>query len=240
MSSEMSLIEHLVELRKRIVRALIGVIVGFALAYGFAEEIFAWLMEPLCAALNNSSCQLQALSIAEAFIVYLKTGLVAGLFIAAPWIFYQLWAFVRPGLHANERKYVVPFVVVASAMFVGGAGFGYFVVFPYAFQYFVELAGTQVDVRPSMDAYFSFTSSLLFAFGALFEVPVLTILFHSLGLVSAETLWKTWRYGVLAIFLAAAILTPPDPITMLFLGTPLTVLYLGTLGICSLREHFRK
>jgi len=238
--SEMSFWDHLGELRKRIVYAVYGLVVGFAVAYYFSQEIFHWLMRPLCQAFHQEDCKLQALGVAEAFVTYLKTGLIGGIFISSPWIFYQLWAFVRPALREKEKKWVVPFVLLASVMFVGGSIFSYFTCFPYVFEYFVQMAGPHVQVQPSMNAYFDFAATLLIGFGLLFEVPVLTILFHTIGLVKAKTLWKTWRYAILIIYVLAAIVTPPDPLTMLFLGTLLAVLYILTLVVCSLLESVAK
>lgn len=236
---EMSFLEHLSELRKRLIYAAIGLVIAFGVVYHFSEIIFQWLMNPLCGVFENQDCQLITLGVAEAFMVYLKTGLLGGVFLAAPWIFFQIWRFISPGLHKNEKFYVLPFVLVASFMFVGGAGFGYFVVFPFAFEFFLTTLGPQITPMPSMNEYFGFASSLLFAFGALFEIPILVFLLNWIGIVSASSLWKTWRYAMVIIFALAAILTPADPLTMLLLGIPLSILYLASLALCSLSERAR-
>jgi sec-independent protein translocase protein TatC len=238
MSGEMGFWDHLVELRKRILRSLVGVLVGFGVAYYFSEEIFNALMAPLCGAFNNPECKLQALGLMEAFLVYLKAGIIGGIFLAAPWIFYQLWAFVSPGLRPQERKYVIPFVLSATVMFVGGALFGYFLIFPLAFEFFIASTGPQVILQPSMEAYFNLAATLLIGLGFLFEVPVLTLLFHTLGLVKAASLWKTWRYAIIGIFIIAALFPTTDPLSLVLLGAPLSILYTLTLVLCSAIEKF--
>lgn len=239
MSSEMSFLEHLGELRRRIIHALWGVLVGVILVYYFSEEIFAWLMKPLCGAFRNSECQVITLGVAEAFMVYLKTGILGGVFLASPWMFFQIWKFISPGLHPRERKFVIPFVLAASLMFVGGALFGYFFIFPFAFEFFLSYAGPVITPMPSMDAYFGFASGLLVAFGLLFEIPVFVVLLNLLGVVEAKSLWRTWRIAIFSIYALAAILTPADPFTMLLLGTPLCLLYLASLVVCSFLEKAR-
>ncbi len=236
MSAEMSFWDHLGELRKRILRSALGVGIGFGVAYYFSEEAFNFLMQPLCLAFRNPECSLQALSLMEAFLVYLKTGIIGGIFIAAPWIFYQLWAFVKPALRENERKYVVPFVLLASVMFVGGASFSYWIIFPVAFEFFIGTAGSQVVLQPSMDAYFNLAATMLIGLGLLFELPLIVVLFHALGLFSAQKLWATWRYAMVIIFVISALFPTTDPLTLFLLAGPLCVLYTVTLVYCSIRE----
>jgi sec-independent protein translocase protein TatC len=234
--SEMSFLDHLVELRQRVVHALWGVVVGFIIVYSFSEKIFQWLSSPLCEAFKNKSCQMITTGVAEAFLVYLKTGILGGLFLASPWIFFQIWKFISPGLHARERRLVVPFVLAASIMFLGGALFGYFFIFPFAFEFFLSYANEFITPMPAMSSYFGFSSSLLIAFGLLFEIPVFVILLNLMGVVEARSLWKTWRVALFAIFALSALLTPADPITMVLLGVPLSILYILSLIICSLLE----
>lgn len=238
--SDMSFLDHLVELRKRVIHAMLGIVVGFGIAYYFAEIIFNWLSAPLCHAFKNDSCRLITTGVAEAFIVYLKTGLIGGLFLASPWIFFQIWKFVSPGLHAKERRLVVPFVLAASIMFAGGALFGYFFIFPFAFEFFLSYAGELITPMPSMSSYFTFSSSLLIAFGLLFEIPVFVILLNLIGVVEAAWLWKTWRLAIFVIFGVSAVLTPADPVTMVLLGLPLSALYMLSLIICSFLEKSKK
>lgn len=240
MKTEMSFLEHLAELRKRILNALWGVVLGFIVVYYFSEQVFDWLLLPLCGAFKNSECRVITTGVAEAFMVYLKTGIIGGVFVASPWIFYQIWKFISPGLHGHEKKYVLPFVFAGSLMFVGGALFGYFYIFPFAFEFFLSYTGDLIIPMPAMSAYFGFASGLLIAFGLLFEIPVFVVLLNLLGVVQAATLWRTWRVALFCIFALAAILTPADPFTMLLLGAPLSFLYMVSLVVCSFLEKSRK
>lgn len=239
LGGEMSLLEHLIELRKRLLLATIGLALGFGAAYFFRKELFGLLVQPLCKSFDES-CQLITTQVAETFIVHFKTALLFGFFISSPWIFFQLWRFVSPGLYKKEKKYVLPFVLVASLMFVGGALLGYFYVFPFAFKFFLgsEL-NTYVEPSTAVGPYFSFAASLLFAFGLLFEIPVVIVFLNLLGLVAAKDLWASWRYGIVGIFALSAALTPADPMTMLMLAVPLSVLFILSLVICSALEKSR-
>lgn len=238
--NEMTMFEHLKELRKRLVRAVLGVLVGFLIVYHFAEDLFSWLVKPLCHAIQGSQeCPIVYTGVAEPFMVYLKVGLVGGIFVSAPWMFYQIWKFISPGLHYHEKKYVVPFVAVASIMFVGGALLGYFFIFPLAFEFFLQVATPEIHPMLSMSDYFGFASGLLLAFGILFEIPVFVVLLNLIGVLKAKTLWKTWRPATAGIFILAAILTPADPYTMLLLGCPLAAAYILALCLCSVLEGLR-
>lgn len=238
--SEMSFMNHLTELRTRLVKCLWAVAVGFVIAYSNSERIFDFLIRPLCEAFGDRECKMVYISVAEPFFVYLKVGLVGGVFGAVPVIFYQLWMFLAPGLRKNEKGLLLPFVFSASVMFVGGAMMGYFYVFPFAFDFFLNLTGTHIQPMISMSSYFSFSSMLLFAFGTLFELPVFVVLLNILGVLPAATLWGTWRYAIVGIFVLSAVLTPADPYTMILLAVPLTVLYMGSLVVCTVLEKTRR
>jgi sec-independent protein translocase protein TatC len=238
--SEMTFLDHLTEARKRIIHAFWGFLVGFGIAYSYSTEIFEWLKGPLCQALQKDECSIVYLGLAEPFFIYLKVGIIGGVFISAPWIFYQVWKFMSPGLRVNEKKWVFPFVFVASVMFTGGSLFGYFIIFPLAFEFFLSVAPLTVMPMLSMSNYFSFASALLFAFGTLFETPVIVVLLNLAGIVKAETLWKTWRYVVVGLFALSAIMTPADPYTMVLMAIPLTLLYMISLIICSMLENMKK
>lgn len=239
-SSEMSFLQHLIELRKRVIRSLWGVVIGFGIAYYFSSQVYDWMLAPLCEAFHDTGkCPVVYLGVAEPFMVYLKAGLIGGIFLASPWIFYQIWCFISPGLKSTEKRYVVPFVITATTMFVGGALLGYYFIFPMAFPFFREQAGALIQPMVSMDSYFSFASGLLMAFGALFEIPVFVILLNFVGLIHSRSLWRTWRIAVSVIFVLAAIFTPADPYTMLLVGCPLAVLYLIALVVCSLHDRLR-
>jgi sec-independent protein translocase protein TatC len=222
---EAPLLEHLVELRTRLVRCLIAVGVGFAACYAFAERLLGILLKPLMDVMPGGS-KLIATSLPETFFTVMKLALVAGAFVASPYIFYQLWKFVAPGLYKEERKIIVPVAVATAVCFVGGALFGYFIVFPFGFKFFVDYASDYITVMPTISAYFSLAVTLLFAFGLIFELPVFIFFLTSLGLVTTKTLRKFRRWAILLSFVVAAILTPtPDAVNQLLMAGPMVVLY---------------
>jgi sec-independent protein translocase protein TatC len=161
----------------------------------------------------------------EMFITYLKVSLIAGILLAAPYIFYQVWLFIAPGLYQREKKYVIPFVLFSTILFVGGALFGYFVVFPFGFKFFLGFSNEYVKALPSVKQYFSFSIKLLFAFGVVFELPVVVFFLTKMGIVNAAFLKKQRKYAILLTFVIAAILTPPDVATQCMMAGPLIVLY---------------
>lgn len=238
---EMTLFEHIIELRNRLLYAVIGLGAGVAVTYSFRKDLFSILVQPLCQVFEDN-CRLITTQVAEAFFVHFKTALLAGFFLSSPWIFWQVWQFIGPALRPKEKRLVLPFILAASLMFVGGAFLGYFYVFPFAFEFFLkqEISVDWIEPTTAMGPYFSFAASLLFAFGVLFQIPVVVVFLNILGLVSASSLWKTWRYALVGIFALSAILTPADPFTMLMLGVPLSILYMGSLMICSLMERSRR
>ena len=215
---------HLEELRGRLVACAIAVGVGFAGAYFFCEQLFQVLVSPLKDVLPEGE-KLIYTSLPEMFFTYLKVSLVAGVMAAAPYIFYQIWMFVAPGLYRNERRLLVPFVIVSTFLFVGGALFGYFVVFPFGFKFFIGFSNDLVRALPSVKQYFSFSIKLLFAFGAVFELPVIIFFLAKMGIVTPKMLKHQRKYAILMTFVVAAILTPPDVVTQLMMAGPLIVLY---------------
>lgn len=222
---EAPLLEHLHELRTRLVRCLIAVGIGFAACYAFAEKLLVILLKPLIDVLPPGST-LIATTLPEKFFTVMKLALVAGAFVASPIIFYQLWKFVAPGLYKEERKIIIPVAVASALCFVGGALFGYFIVFPYGFKFFVDYASDFITIMPTISAYFSLAVTLLFAFGLIFELPVFIFFLTSLGLVSTKALRKFRRWAILLSFIVAALLTPtPDAINQLLMAGPMIVLY---------------
>jgi sec-independent protein translocase protein TatC len=222
---EAPLLEHLAELRKRLVRCVIAVAIGFAACYAFAERLLAVLLKPLTDVLPKGS-MLIATSLPEKFFTVMKLALVCGVFVASPYIFYQLWKFVAPGLYKEERRIIIPVSVATAVCFVGGALFGYFVVFPFGFKFFVDYAAEYITIMPTISAYFSLAVTLLFAFGLIFEMPVFIFFLTSLGLVTTKALRKFRRWAILANFIVAAILTPtPDAVNQLLMAGPMCILY---------------
>ncbi len=221
---EMGLIDHLNDLRKRLTRSALAVFVGFLACYAFAEDIFNFLLVPLKPYLPEGS-GLIFTSPPEAFFTYMLAAAVAGLFLMSPFVFYQLWQFIAPGLYSHERKWIIPIALCSAVFFASGACFAYFVVFPYAFQFFMSYTTDLIHAQLKMEEYFSFTLKLLVAFGICFELPLFVFFLARLGMVTAKSLRKFRQYAILIIFIAAAILTPPDVVSQLAMACPLLVLY---------------
>jgi len=215
---------HLEELRKRLVICAIGVGAGFVIAYIFSERLFQLLVAPLKAVMPEGD-QLIFTNLPEMFFAYIKVAFIAGIMAAAPLIFYQLWMFIAPGLYQKEKKMAIPFVISSTILFVGGALFGYFVVFPFGFKFFIGFSNDYVKALPSVKQYFSFSMKLLFAFGAVFELPVIIFFLSKMGVVTPQFLRQKRKYAILLTFALAAILTPPDVITQCMMAVPLIVLY---------------
>ncbi len=220
------LIEHLSELRDRLIHSFIAVAVGFVIACFFKEKIFALLTAPLVRVMQeNQKGQMIFTGLPEAFFVYLKVSLLAGIVLALPVLFYEFWMFVAPGLYRREKKYLLPAILLSMVFFFLGACFGYFVVFPYGFAFFLGFATDTIQAMPSMKEYLSFASKMLLAFGFVFELPLILTLMARMGLVTADFLKKNRKYALLLFFVAAAIITPPDVITQIMMALPLILLY---------------
>jgi sec-independent protein translocase protein TatC len=230
-NERLPLTHHLAELRTRIVRILVVWIVFAVIAWNFSELIFSYLLDPAVAALSEGERTLQAIAPTEIFFTYLKCAALAGFVMALPVIFWQIWAFVAPGLYASERKAVVPFVVVSSLLFGGGAIFGYAMVFPLMFDFFTQFDSEFVESAWTMREVFNLTTRLFLAFGIAFELPVLVFFLSIAGIVAPQTLLKKTPYAVLGVFIAAAILTPPDWVSQVFLAIPMIALYLVGVGV---------
>ena len=217
-------LSHLEELRKRLIASAIAVGFGFVVCYIFSERLFRILISPLTANMPEGD-RLIFTNLPEMFFTYLKTALMAGILLVAPFIFYQLWMFIAPGLYQKEKKYVIPFVAFSSILFVGGGLFGYFIVFPFGFKFFLGFANENIQALPSVKQYFSFAIKLLFAFGIVFELPVVIFFLSKMGVVTPDFLRKKRKYAILLTFVMAAILTPPDVITQCMMAGPLIILY---------------
>jgi sec-independent protein translocase protein TatC len=228
---------HLEELRSRLIVSFIAVGIGFFIAYFFKEKLFELLMKPLTDVMGEND-KLIFTNLPEAFFVYLKTSFLAGIMAASPVILYEFWKFVAPGLYKKERVVLLPVVLLCSFFFIGGSLFGYFIVFPYGFKFFLGFATEFIRPLPSMKEYFSFASKLLIAFGMVFELPLILTLFSRLGLISVEFLKKNRKYALLLFFIGSAILTPPDVITQIMMAFPLMVLY--EISIIGARIFARK
>jgi len=236
---EMGFFEHLAELRNRLIRAIYGIVPCIAVCWLFKEYLLEAMLDPLVLAYAELGIEpeIHFKNLTDPFLAYLKVSIVAGLLTAAPWIFWQLWGFIAPGLYRRERLMAVPFVLVSTLCFAGGALFGYFIVFPMGFETFLGYAGElpsgAIEMRPTImiDEYLTFATRLLLAFGLVFEVPVVVTFISAIGLVSWKGLLKFARWWILVATLLAAFLTPPDVASQLIMLVPLVVLYFLSVGI---------
>lgn len=224
---------HLVELRKRLGLSVLSVFIAFIVAFTFHEQILEWITAPL----NHALAQVAALSkkaaegmvtthqVGGAFFVALKVSFFAGLLGALPFILYQIWLFIAPGLYSNEKKMILPFVVGGSVMFFVGVMFAYYVVTPFGFQFLITFGSFLYTPLINIEDYVGFFTKILMGFGIAFELPVFAYFLALLGLVTDKTLKDFFRYAVLIIFVVAALLTPPDVLTQLLMAAPLVILY---------------
>ncbi len=215
---------HLEELRKRLIACFIAVGAGFVLSYGFKEKLFEILVRPLIQVMKEGDTLIFT-GLPEAFFTYLKVSFLAGLILASPVIIYEFWMFVAPGLYKNERRLMAPIVALSTLFFVGGALFGYFIVFPWGFRFFLGFATETIRPLPSMREYLGFSAKLLLAFGLVFELPLVLTFLARLGIVSVAFLTKNRKYAILIFFAGAAILTPPDVVTQVMMALPMMALY---------------
>ena len=215
---------HLEELRRRLIISFIAVGVGFALSYGFKERLFDILTQPLISVMEAGETLIYT-GLPEAFFTFLKVSFLSGLMIASPVIIYQFWMFVAPGLYDREKRLLIPIVLLSSIFFIGGALFGYFIVFPFGFEFFLGFATETIRPLPSMKEYLSFSAKLLLAFGLVFELPLVITFLAKLGIVTVPFLKKNRKYALLLFFVGAAILTPPDVVTQVMMALPLMILY---------------
>jgi sec-independent protein translocase protein TatC len=197
---------------------------GFALCYTFAEKIFDILAAPLLKMMPTGG-SLIFTSVAEAFFTYMKVAFISGLILASPFVLYQIWAFVAPGLYRHEKKYVIPFVLAGSFFFAIGILFAYYVALPVGFKFLLGFATDFIKPLPSMKEYLSFSIKFLLAFGLVFEFPVVLVLLARIGVVDAKTLARQRKYAILLIFIFAAVLTPPDIISQVIVALPMIGLY---------------
>ena len=224
---------HLVELRKRLGLSVLSIFIAFILAFTFHEAILEWITAPLNAALSEVSelskkaadGMVTTHQVGGAFFVAIKVSFFAGLLAALPFILYQIWLFIAPGLYNNEKKMVLPFVVGGSMMFFIGVLFAYYVVTPFGFQFLITFGSFLYTPLINIEDYVGFFTKIMMGFGISFELPVFAYFLALLGLVTDKTLIDFFRYAVLIIFVLAALLTPPDVLTQLLMAAPLVILY---------------
>lgn len=236
----MTFLEHLGELRTRLIRALLGCLPGMVIAWEYKERLLELLVQPLTTAwlqLGLGKPTIHFANPVDPFIAYMKIAATVGLLIASPWVFWQAWAFIAPGLYKREQMYGIWFALASSVCFAGGAYFGYMVVFPMGFETFLSMAGTLpsgvVKVEPTImiDEYLGFATQMLLAFGTVFEVPVVVTFLAIAGLVNWKQLLNFGRWWILIASILAAILTPPDVGSQMMMMIPLVALYFLSVGI---------
>ena len=242
--SKAPLIEHLIELRQRLLWSVAALAVAFVVSIFFADEIFGILVQPLTDAFPAGEGRLIYTKLYEAFFVEIKVAMFAAFFLAFPIISNQLWAFVAPGLYANEKKAFLPFLIATPVLFMAGASLAYFIVMPTAFKFLLGFEGTmgclQQEALPAMGDYLSLVMQFILAFGVCFQLPVLLLLLNRAGIVSRQQLKGMRRYMIVGAFALAAILTPPDVVSQLMLGIPLILLYEASLLIMWVTERKKR
>jgi sec-independent protein translocase protein TatC len=219
-----SFLSHLIELRQRLVRSLLAVVIASIPALYFSSELYDLLAMPLINSLPPNS-RMIATGVITPFVIPMKIAFMAAFLAVLPYVLYQAWAFVAPGLYAHEKKLVLPLVVSSTALFLTGMLFCYFIVFRKVFAFIASFAPKSISVAPDIEAYFNFVLGMFVAFGLAFEVPVVVVVLMMTGIVSVEQL-REWRgYVVVAIFIVAAIVTPPDVVSQISLALPMCLLY---------------
>src|ERR1700758_1980630 len=224
----MSLMEHLDELRRRIIHSALYLAAGFVIAYVFHERLYGFVQMPL----DRLGIKLNYTHPMDALNLYLQVSLIGGAILASPFILYQVWLFIAPGLYQREKRFVVPFMTATMGLFLGGASFGYFFVFPGALKILIYGFGQKFNPIITIEEYTGFFLSIILGLGIGFEMPILIFFLAMFGIVSPKFLWKNIRYAILAVFLVAAFICPsPDPWTMCIYAIPMLALYMIGIGV---------
>ncbi len=224
MDTQDTFISHLMELRDRLLRAILAVLAVFLCLFPWAKDLYTLLARPLLAVLPQGG-QMIATDVVGVFLVPVKVALLVAFVIALPYVLYQMWAFVAPGLYAHEKRLVLPLVITSSLLFVAGMAFAYFLVFPLVFKFMASIAPAGVAWMTDIDKYLSFVLTLFLAFGITFEVPIAVVLLVRVGAISVEKLKEIRPYVIVGAFVVGAVFTPPDVISQLMLALPLWLLY---------------
>ena len=225
----MSFLEHLEELRLRLLHSIAALGAAFVACWIYSKEIYVFLAQPIQEVLPAGRT-LAYTGLPDPFVLYMKVALLAGIFLSAPYVLWQVWLFVSPGLHAHERRLAVPFILFSSALFVGGGAFGYYVAFPAACRFFISM-GAPFEPVITIREYFRLQTQVLLWMGVVFELPVLIYFFTRIGIVTPRFLWEKFSYAVFIIFVVAAVITPPDVVSQLLIALPMVLLYLVGIAI---------
>jgi sec-independent protein translocase protein TatC len=229
----MGFLDHLEELRRRLVYSIAAVVAGFFACWGFREKIYGVMQKPIMEALKSHGMpeKLVYLNPVDPFNLYLKIAALAGLFLTSPFVLYQVWMFISPGLYRNEKRYVMPFMASTIALFSTGGYFGYRIVYPRALEFLIGF-GSQFQPMITISEYTSLFLSIVLGMGLIFEMPILIFFLALMGIISAGFMWKNLRYAILLIFIVAAIVTPtPDVLSMCIFAAPMVALYALSIGI---------
>jgi sec-independent protein translocase protein TatC len=228
---KMSFLEHLDELRKRIIWALVAVVGGFAIACLFLNPLFNFIMGPMTAALPKGQTLIYT-EPTEALMLYLKMAVLAGLLIASPGVMSQVWLFVAPGLYAHEKKMAIPFVLMSSAFFILGAAFSHYIVFPLTWKFFLSFSSNNLTFMPRIEPAFGLYVKLLLTFGLIFQMPTIVLFLARMGVVTARFLIKNFKYAFLITFILGAVLSPgTDPVGQVMMAAPMCLLYVISIGL---------
>ena len=230
--SNMTFIDHLEELRWRIIKSLIGILLGSAIIFFFIDEIFQILLHPTT--LVNSPPTLQVLKVHGMFMIKWGIAFIGGLILGIPVITFQLWKFIAPGLLKNERKYAFPIVLFSFISFIVGVLFAYFIIIPFSLNFFSSMGYVDVENNFSINYYFSYILWLIFSSGLLFQLPVLVVIFTLIGILTPPFMRHYRRHSFITILILSALITPPDPISLLMMSLPLILLYELSIILCSI------
>lgn len=230
-TAKMSFLEHLDELRKRLIVSVSAIAAGFLVCLFFIDRIFAFIMVPLQRALPNGG-KLMYTEPTEAFMVQIKGAALAGLVVAAPVVLWQVWLFISPGLYSNEKKFAIPFVLMTTFFFVAGALFSHYVAFPWSWVFFASFTTDYMDFIPKLGPVFSLYAKMLLAFGLIFQMPTIVLFLARFGIVSARLLIRYFKYAFLGIFVIAAVISPgTDVVSQLMMAVPMLLLYVVSIGV---------
>ncbi|MDH3785266.1 MAG: twin-arginine translocase subunit TatC [Acidobacteriota bacterium] len=235
----MTLLEHLDELRKRLFKAVLAYLIALGACWVVSERLVGFIVQPIRDHLFEGS-DIVFIHVSEAFMIYMKSAALTAIFVAAPLIFYQLWAFIAPALYKNERRWVFPFLLFSTLFFVGGGAFGYYVATPIAASWLLNL-GSEFTAQITLRSAFSFQSTLILGMGAVFEMPILIFFLARIGVVTPAFLMRNFRYAVLVIALLSAVITPTgDMMTMAVFAVPMILLYLLGVGVAAISGRSRR
>jgi len=237
-AGEMGFLDHLEELRWRIIKGLLAIIVGSAVSFGFIDQILEILLKPTTS--TSYRIALQVLSVQGMFLIKWFIAFISGFILAMPVVVYQIWKFVTPGLKINEKRYALPVVLFACISFITGVSFGYLVLIPFSLEFFSGMGAGLVENNFSITYYFSFLTWLLLGAGLVFQLPVLSLFLSAIGVLTPPFMRHYRRHAVVTILILSSFITPPDPVSMLMMAVPLVVLYEISIGVSWMVNHRRE